>query len=60
MALSGTPTNRTSIDLPVEISQEILAKTQEQSAVKDSLVRLLSLAEEPQSMLSHLIPPLLG
>ena len=33
MALSGTPTNRTSIDLPVEISQEILAKTQEQSAV---------------------------
>lgn len=33
MALSGTPTNRTSIDLPVDVSQEILAKTQEQSAV---------------------------
>lgn len=33
MALSGTPTNRTSIDLPVDVSEEILAKTQEQSAV---------------------------
>ena len=33
MALTGTPTNRTSIDLPVDVSQEILAKTQEQSAV---------------------------
>lgn len=42
MALSGTPTNRTSIDLPVEISQEILAKTQEQSAVM-RLARQISL-----------------
>lgn len=33
MALSGIPTNRTSIDLPVAISNEILAKTQEASAV---------------------------
>ena len=33
MALTGTPTNRTSIDLPVDVSNEILAKTQEQSAV---------------------------
>ena len=33
MALSGTATNRTSIDLPAEVSQEILAKTQEGSAV---------------------------
>ena len=30
---SGTPTNRTNIDLPVEISQEIIAKTQEASAI---------------------------
>lgn len=33
MALSGTPTNRTSIDLPVDVSNEILQKTQEGSAV---------------------------
>ena len=33
MALSGTPTNRTSIDLPVAVSAEILQKTQEGSAV---------------------------
>ena len=33
MALSGVATNRTSIDLPVEVSSEILAKTQENSAI---------------------------
>lgn len=33
MALVGTPTNRTSIDLPVDVAQEILAKTQTESAV---------------------------
>ena len=33
MALVGTATNRTSIDLPVDVSQEILAKTQEDSAI---------------------------
>jgi len=33
MALVGVPTNRTSIDLPVELSQEILQKTQDASAV---------------------------
>lgn len=33
MAVVGTPTNRTSVDLPVEVSQEILAKTQEDSAI---------------------------
>ena len=33
MALSGIPTNRTSIDLPVAISNEILQKTQGASAV---------------------------
>lgn len=33
MALSGTPTNRTSIELPVEVSQEIMQKTQEDSAI---------------------------
>lgn len=33
MALVGTPTNRTSIDLPVDVSQEIIQKTQEESAV---------------------------
>jgi HK97 family phage major capsid protein len=33
MALVGTPTNRTSIDLPVDVSNEILQKTQESSAV---------------------------
>ena len=31
--MSGTPTNRTTIGLPAEISSEILAKTQEASAV---------------------------
>lgn len=30
---SGVPTNRTNIDLPVDVSQEILQKTQEESAV---------------------------
>lgn len=33
MALVGTPTNRTSIDLPVDVSNEILQKTQESSAI---------------------------
>lgn len=33
MPVSGVPTNRTSIDLPVEVAQEILAKTIEGSAV---------------------------
>ena len=33
MSLSGTPTNRTSIDLPVDVSREIMAKTQESSAI---------------------------
>ncbi len=33
MALVGTPTNRTSVDLPVDVSREILQKTQESSAV---------------------------
>ena len=33
MALSGTATNRTSIDLPVDVSKEIIQKTQEGSAV---------------------------
>lgn len=33
MALTGIATNRTSIDLPVDVSQEILQKTQEESAV---------------------------
>ncbi len=33
MAVSGVPTNRTSIDLPVDVSNEILQKTQEASAV---------------------------
>lgn len=33
MALSGTATNRTSIDLPVDVSNEIIQKTQEGSAV---------------------------
>lgn len=31
--MPGTPTNRTTIELPTEVSQEILQKTQEQSAV---------------------------
>lgn len=33
MALVGTATNRTSIDLPVDVSREIMQKTQEESAV---------------------------
>ena len=33
MALQGTATNRTSIDLPVDVSREILQKVQEGSAV---------------------------
>ena len=33
MALTGTATNRTSIDLPVDVSREIMQKTQEESAV---------------------------
>ena len=33
MALTGTPTNRTSIDLPVDVSREILQKMQDGSAV---------------------------
>lgn len=33
MALSGVATNRTSVDLPVDVSQTILQKTQEESAV---------------------------
>ena len=33
MAVTGTPTNRTSIDLPVDVAQEILQKTQESSAI---------------------------
>ena len=33
MAVVGTPTNRTSIDLPVDVSREIIAKTQEASKV---------------------------
>ena len=31
--MAGIPTNRTNISLPTEVSQEILQKTQEQSAV---------------------------
>lgn len=33
MALSGTPTNRTSVDLPVELSREIMQKAKETSSV---------------------------
>ena len=33
MALTGTATNRTSIDLPVDVSREIMQKTQGESAV---------------------------
>jgi len=33
MAVVGIPTNRTSIDLPVDVSREIIAKTQEASKV---------------------------
>lgn len=40
--MSGIPTNRTNITLPPEISQEILAKTQERSAVM-TLARQIAL-----------------
>lgn len=33
MAVTGTPTNRTSIDLPVDVSKEIIQKVQEESAI---------------------------
>lgn len=33
MAVVGVPTNRTSVDLPVDVSREILQKTQESSAI---------------------------
>ena len=33
MAVSGQPTNRTSVDLPVDVSREIMQKTQESSAI---------------------------
>jgi HK97 family phage major capsid protein len=33
MAVTGVPTNRTSIDLPVDVAREILQKTQESSAI---------------------------
>ena len=33
MSLVGTATNRTSIDLPVDVSREIIKKTQESSAI---------------------------
>ena len=33
MALVGTATNRTSVDLPVDVSQEIMQKTQSNSAI---------------------------
>lgn len=39
---TGIPTNRTNIDLPVEVSQEIITKTQEASAVM-SLARQITL-----------------
>ena len=42
MSVTGVPTNRTSIDLPVEVSQEILQKTQEASAIM-SLARQIEL-----------------
>lgn len=42
MALTGTATNRTSIDLPVDVAQEILAKTQQASAIMQ-LARQISL-----------------
>ena len=40
--MSGTATNRTNIDLPVEVSREILQKTQEASAIM-SLARQIEL-----------------
>lgn len=33
MSLSGVATNRTSIDLPIDVAQEIIQKTQESSAI---------------------------
>ena len=33
MPQTGTPTNRTAVDLPADVSKEILAKAQENSAV---------------------------
>ena len=42
MALSGTATNRTSIDLPVDVSKEIMQKAQESSAIM-SLARKIDL-----------------
>lgn len=42
MALSGTATNRTSIDLPVDVSKEIMQKAQESSAIM-SLARKIEL-----------------
>ena len=39
--MSGISTNRTNIELPVEVSQEIIAKTQEASAVM-SLARQIT------------------
>lgn len=39
---SGVPTNRTNIDLPVDLSREIIAKTQESSAIM-SLARRVNL-----------------
>ena len=42
MALSVTATNRTSIDLPVDVSREIMQKAQESSAVM-SLARKIEL-----------------
>ena len=33
MSVTGTPTNRTSVNLPVDVSSEILQKTQESSAI---------------------------
>ena len=42
MALVGTATNRTSIDLPVDVSNEIIAKMQEESAVM-TLARQITL-----------------
>lgn len=42
MALTGIPTNRTSVDLPVEISREILQKAKDSSAVM-SLAREIAL-----------------
>ena len=31
--MSGTPTNRTNISLPTDVSREIISKTQESSAI---------------------------